>query len=45
MPSGLPQIRIANVGKRKSRIETPIRICEALDCDVLDVIELEEDRE
>ena len=35
---------IANMGKGKNiSIETPVRICKALNCGILDVIELEND--
>ena len=37
---------IANMGKGKNiSMETLVRICEALKCGILDVIELEEDKE
>ena len=37
---------IANMGKGKNiRMETLVRICEALKCGILDVIELEPDKE
>lgn len=37
---------IANMGKGKNiSMETLVRICEALNCGILDVIELEQDKE
>lgn len=42
--AGLTTNMIANMGKGKNiSMETLARICEALNCDILDVIELEQD--
>lgn len=44
--AGLSTNMIANLGKRKNIcMETLIRICEALNSGILDVIELEQDKE
>ncbi len=46
LASGLTTNMIANMGKEKNiSVETLVRICEALNRDILDVIELEEDIE
>lgn len=42
--AGLTTNRIANMGKENTGMETPIRICEALNSGILDVIELEEEQ-
>ena len=42
--AGLTTNMIANMGKGKNiSMETLVRICEALNCGILDVIELEQD--
>ena len=42
--AGLTTNMIANMGKGKNiSMETLVRICEALNCGILDVIELEND--
>ena len=42
--AGLTTNMIANMGKGKnSSMETLVRICETLNCGILDVIELEQD--
>lgn len=44
LAAGLTTNMIANMGKGKHiSMETLLRICEALDCDIIDVIELEQD--
>ena len=44
LAAGLTTNMIANMGKGKNiSMETLVRICEALNCDILDVIELEQD--
>ena len=44
--AGLTTNMIANMGKGKNiRMETLIRICEALNCGMLDVFDLEKDDE
>ena len=44
--AGLTTNMIANMGKGKNiSMETLVRICEALNCGILDVIELEPDKE
>ena len=44
--AGLTTNMIANMGKGKNiSMETLVRICEALNCGILDVIELEKDDE
>ena len=44
--SGLTTNMIANMGKGKNlSMETLVRICEALNCGILDVIELEQDED
>lgn len=46
LAAGLITNRIANMGKGKNiSMETLIRICKALNCDILDVIELEQDND
>lgn len=46
LASGLTTNMIANMGKEKNiSVETLVPICEALNRDILDVIELEEDIE
>jgi|GEM_PF-152489 len=43
--AGLTTNMIANMGKGKNiSMETLVRICEALNCGILDVIELEQDK-
>ena len=44
LAAGLTSNMIANMGKGKNiSMETLVRICEALNCGILDVIELEQD--
>ena len=44
LAAGLTTNMIANMGKGKNiSMETLVRICEALNCGILDVIELEQD--
>ena len=44
--AGLTTNMIANMGKGKNiSMETLVRICEALNCGILDVIELEQDKD
>ena len=44
--AGLTTNMIANMGKGKNiSMETLVRICEALNCGILDVIELEQDED
>ena len=44
LAAGLTTNMIANMGKRKNiSMETLVRICEALNCGILNVIELEMD--
>lgn len=44
LAAGLTTNMIANMGKgKKISMETLVRICEALNCGILDVIELEQD--
>ena len=44
LAAGLTTNMIANMGKGKHiSMETLVRICEALNCGILDVIELEQD--
>ena len=46
LAAGLTTNMIANMRKGKNiSMETLVRICEALKCGILDVIELEEDKE
>ena len=46
LAAGLTTNMIANMGKGKNiSMETLVRICEALNCGILDVIELEPDKE
>ena len=46
LAAGLTTNMIANLGKGKNiSMETLVRICEALNCGILDVIELEKDDE
>ena len=45
LAAGLTTNMIANMGKGKNiSMETLVRICEALNCGILDVIELEDDK-
>ena len=45
LAAGLTTNMIANMGKGKNiSMETLVRICEALNCGILDVIELEQDK-
>lgn len=44
LAAGLTTNMIANIGKGKNiSMETMVRICETLHCDISDVIELEQD--
>ena len=46
LAAGLTTNMIANMGKGKNiSMETLVRICEALNCGILDVIELEQDKD
>ena len=46
LAAGLTTNMIANMGKGKNiSMETLVRICETLNCGILDVIELEPDKE
>ena len=46
LAAGLTTNMIANMGTGKNiSMETLVRICEALNCGILDVIELEQDEE
>lgn len=46
LSAGLTTNMIANMGKGKHiSMETLVRICEALNCGILDVIELEQDKD
>lgn len=45
LAAGLTTNMIANMGKGKHiSMETLLRICKALNCDILDVIKLEQDK-
>ena len=44
LPAGLTTNMIANMGKGKNiSMETLVRICEALNCGIMNVIKLEQD--
>ena len=44
LAAGLPTNMIANMGKGKNiSMETLVRICEALNCGIMNVIKLEQD--
>lgn len=46
LAAGLTTNMIANMGKGKNiSMETLVRICETLNCGIMDVIELEQDKE
>ena len=46
LAAGMTTNMIANMGKGKNiSMETLVRICEALNCGILDVIELEQDKD
>lgn len=46
LSAGLTTNMIANMGKGKNiSMETLVRICETLNCGIMDVIELEQDKE